>query len=981
MNSQVAGFVLWLRYDTIANMNAARKGFIATLLFLATVCLPAVDELRPRVAVLPVRNFTDEVAYDTLTRTMSETIALALRLLGDYEVVQYTAAQTHDVVPSYERDEIAGFARDEAVEDVVYGMADRDEQGRLRFTLRLYDAPAGVIKATRSETAFSVFDVFDVADEIVASMLAEFSDIRIAYGAVELIREGRAGQYKVFLNDTRIHNPEQTLQKILNGEYTLSIVQNRLAGETVVFSQDVTVLEDEVTEVRFSIPPASEAEYERLEELSQPLETAAANPEEIERLLSEVGEYQRLTIAADYDPALAERRDSVVESASGSAVDELIAIEETGDEIFYGPRPDFAAARETYERGARLLNDVYEHETVTDDLTEPVWVSILPNGSSLVLDAGGDITLHRIAADGRPANQIRLETNSSRLSEALFATPDDRLYYLDQEGSSVLVLDHRLQVQRTLAVPGEPAPATGLAVDRTGMAYLVGRSDVRVFDAAGERSTSIEEEIARSLREAGIADSAEPETPAPQVMLDPSGYLTVFAGTEGRLIRMNGFGELVSTVSIPEAQPNSRCHIDSMGTIYVTQPADHTFSVHARDGEVVNVYGEYGFEQGNFAQPLGIAVGDDGTILIADSFNGRVQKLTATSPPMLVPRVSQIGIRFARRVARAEAAERQVVSARAGLSPLAVLVNTVLSSGSIVGAAYLGTLSDAAMERADTAYDQYLAATSVDEASEYRGIVTEQWLVSQAEMMGAIGSAALGGALFTSALLTGVDWLTAEARAIENIQAFGMDHEYALDRDRYRSLAASRSVAYWTGVAPPLLFGPVAIASFVLESTFQEEEWYRPASLAVGATAVAIPPIFGHAYSGRFHVGLATAGLVADGLMAAAFYVQETRGADFVASDFPWLDPSHQTYDIVNTVWRGFQDYATLYLSTTAVGVRLTAGLYDHDRSWIEAQNTNLFRAVQPVREIHDDPTTRSVSVVPILDLRRGVGVAVRTSY
>ena len=228
-----------------------------------------------------------------------------------------------------------------------------------------------------------------------------------------------------------------------------------------------------------------------------------------------------------------------------------------------------------------------------------------------------------------------------------------------------------------------------------------------------------------------------------------------------------------------------------------------------------------------------------------------------------------------------------------------------------------------------------------------------------------------------------------------------MDLEYELDRDRYRSLRASRNTAVWTGVIPPLLLGPVSIASIVFEPDGEGDEakpdWYDPATIAVGATAVGIPPVFGHAYAGEFHVGLAITGLVADALMASGLYLHLTRDDEFTARDLTVMEPSHGLYDTFNGVWKTVQVDAPLYLVTAAVAVRLTAGMYDARRSWIVARNTNLFRSVRPVREIddsrqaHGQPEDLSrerlsgilsgITLRPHFDPIRGPGVSIRARW
>lgn len=957
-------------------MGLVRKLFTLALLIAVGTSAPGVEGLRPRVAVLPVQNLTGEPAYDALMQTMGETIALVLRLLGEYEVVDYDTPDTDILIREYDAASLAELAEDEGVEDVIFGAGDRDDAGRLRFTLSLFDTASGEVTVTRSETAFTIFDVFDAADEIVAAMLSEFSDIRIAYGSVELVRDGLPGRYTVYLDETVIRNPDRMLQRILNGAYVLSIIQDRLGGPTVIFSRDILVLEGQITRVEFTIPPASPEEFELLESFAESLEQAAGEPGQLEGLLAGIAEFQRATILADYDSSLAERRDALVAAAGSSAMQQLTEVERSGDELFYGRRPDFSQALEVYGPAARLINDVYRYDEVAASVHEPVAVAMLPDRSILVLDAINPTVLLRTDAQGREMASVVVDQPPDiGIAGALHVEPGNRVYYLSLDGRRILVFDHALNQRETIVIPDGPVLSAGMTVDASGMIYVIGRDGVRVFDVGGERDEYLEEAVRTSLLESGIVPRETSASSSLQVLSDHTGSIAVFSGVDGTLARMTSSGELLSTTRIQDAEPVSRCAIDSMGTIYVTLPTRHRIATYSRQGQIINTYGSLGYDPGQFSAPTGVWVDEDGLVVIADTFNQRIQTMTPTAPPVLVPEVANMGIRFSHRIDRSQAAIREVHTARSGLRPWRIVANIALSVGSVGGGALLGGLADIAAEEA---YERYQQATTTEDAMDYREIATRQWYLG----MSAAGAATLGGAFLTSAILTSFELVTARPRATRNIQAFSMDDAYELDRERYRSLRTSRRIGFWTGVAPPLLAGPVALASFVIDPD-PEPEWYNGASIAASAVAVAVPPILGNAYAGRFHVGLAVTGLLSNGLMASGYYIRSVRDDAFVARELTGVSTTHWSYAPLSAIWRSLQQHAPLYLASAAVGIRFTAGLYDTRRAWIEARNTNLFRAIRPVQKPDSESTASGfapghvVALYPVLDVRRGVGFRV----
>ena len=53
-------------------------------------------------------------------------------------------------------------------------------------------------------------------------------------------------------------------------------------------------------------------------------------------------------------------------------------------------------------------------------------------------------------------------------------------------------------------------------------------------------------------------------------------------------------------------------------------------SCSAANGTLLNAWGSQGSDQGEFVYPTGVAVARDGTVFVADRFNDRIQRFTAT---------------------------------------------------------------------------------------------------------------------------------------------------------------------------------------------------------------------------------------------------------------------------------------------------------------------------------------------------------------
>ncbi len=68
--------------------------------------------------------------------------------------------------------------------------------------------------------------------------------------------------------------------------------------------------------------------------------------------------------------------------------------------------------------------------------------------------------------------------------------------------------------------------------------------------------------------------------------------------------------------------------INDDGHLFITDPMNHRVQKFTPEGEFVTAWGSYGREEGRFIAPQGIDVDGDGNVYVADFLNDRVQKFT-----------------------------------------------------------------------------------------------------------------------------------------------------------------------------------------------------------------------------------------------------------------------------------------------------------------------------------------------------------------
>jgi len=78
---------------------------------------------------------------------------------------------------------------------------------------------------------------------------------------------------------------------------------------------------------------------------------------------------------------------------------------------------------------------------------------------------------------------------------------------------------------------------------------------------------------------------------------------------------------------IPQGNTAEGHHVAVSGEwVYVTDPSHHRVLVYGKGGDVIGGWGREGEGEGEFRQPMGIGVGPDGSVYVADSRNNRIQR-------------------------------------------------------------------------------------------------------------------------------------------------------------------------------------------------------------------------------------------------------------------------------------------------------------------------------------------------------------------
>jgi hypothetical protein len=241
-----------------------KKLSIFLVLLVATTTLVAAQSSPPaqvRVHMLPVVNRSGQAQFDAVATTVTGTVSLTLRLLGDYVISQGEPAGPVPLPPegTAREDALATLAEELAVENIVFGEVlppVGDELPRIR--LGVYDRLTGQITVQEERTPQSLFGIFTITDELASDVLSGFAGRRVAFGSVRITPEyagtGEPPPYRVALDGEVIGANLRSVDSILTGSHRLTVTTEVLGEERTLLDEEISVEEGATREVALQLP-------------------------------------------------------------------------------------------------------------------------------------------------------------------------------------------------------------------------------------------------------------------------------------------------------------------------------------------------------------------------------------------------------------------------------------------------------------------------------------------------------------------------------------------------------------------------------------------------------------------------------------------------------------------------------------------------------------------------------------------------------
>jgi DNA-binding beta-propeller fold protein YncE len=265
-----------------------------------------------------------------------------------------------------------------------------------------------------------------------------------------------------------------------------------------------------------------------------------------------------------------------------------------------------------------FLRVIGRQGTGQGEFRNPRGVAVDRDGNIWVADTGNK-RVQKLDAQGKFLLEIKAAKDAFVEPVGIAVAPDGDIYVLEPERDGAYRFSVRGEYRGKIGEGLGLYRPRGLNIDSAGVLYFAntGGNNIVKASSSGAPMGNISVQGKKN---------GQVEQPT-DVALDVAGSLFVADTYNQRVQRLTSGGGFVSQWPIPAAGTALGPHIaiSTDGIVYVTDPDNHFFSAYSPDGALLATWGGQGGAEGQFVQPVGLAVDGSGVVYIADSGNNRIQ--------------------------------------------------------------------------------------------------------------------------------------------------------------------------------------------------------------------------------------------------------------------------------------------------------------------------------------------------------------------
>ncbi len=200
-----------------------------------------------RIGIVLIENPDDDAGIESLCETATDTIELTLRLVN-----KYTVERLDFLLPETNISRAKLYFKSNGIDNAVFGEIVRSKEGEYTFIVKGWERASDSIVVQAEERSTSVFDMFDIVDNITIEFIEDLSGEHIGFGKINFINKGVDSDYKIYVDGNYI-GKNLGESDILYGERVFKITTPGQLGDTVVETVTVNVEENGEHDIVFSM--------------------------------------------------------------------------------------------------------------------------------------------------------------------------------------------------------------------------------------------------------------------------------------------------------------------------------------------------------------------------------------------------------------------------------------------------------------------------------------------------------------------------------------------------------------------------------------------------------------------------------------------------------------------------------------------------------------------------------------------------------
>lgn len=241
-----------------------RRIAIVALLGLCIPSIVSAQDNPTRVTILTFFNDTTDERYAEVCRNMTDTIALTVRLLPQFEYVAWSPSRSSrashrdggstgglSTVPLDEID----------VDRVIGGRVHTTADDRVLAEITVIDGTTGAeIVREEREIAF-LLDTFATADVLIAAVFEALGSGSVSWGTLEITSKNSYDvNYTVTIDAIDVGRNVDAVERVVAGERTVQVLHERPLGTMVLEETVVDIEPNRTVEVAFRSPNITDME-------------------------------------------------------------------------------------------------------------------------------------------------------------------------------------------------------------------------------------------------------------------------------------------------------------------------------------------------------------------------------------------------------------------------------------------------------------------------------------------------------------------------------------------------------------------------------------------------------------------------------------------------------------------------------------------------------------------------------------------------